>query len=518
MKSVPSYLTINRCGIYYFQYRVPKHFIQNGSRRRLIRSSLHTRDRRHALKMARKWAVWMDDLAKRFFKHPETFGKAMELLMLYKSQNDNWESVERFLMGLNEDEDQLLDSAIEYDRFTQESREQLKQENETLKRTIEVLHSRISTDSPKHTNLVTEERPSPAPLLSSLVESYIKDISMGWDRKHFDGNDRDLRPRLELIVEIIGDKPCDQITREDVARFKELSIKLPSNRKKKPAYRDLTIDQLSKMEIPEKDLLSVTSANKNLEKASSFFKWSKANSTFVTEELWHPLVRRIKNEVPEDEQRDEFSTEDLNKLFLSTQYVNGTHEKPSHYWIPLIGLFTGARQNEICQLHKSDIYRDEDSGLWVIDINDKTPDKKLKKRSHGRIVPIHPIIINLGFVEFVKQSQGDRVFMELTLKRDGYQDLFSKWFNRTYRSQRYCNVGNRAGEKKNFHSFRHTMINHLEKKGIPQPQVARLVGQLPSDGSVTTRRYGKKNSVEENQKIIETIDFPIDFSQVRKWK
>ena len=128
----------------------------------------------------------MDDLAKRFFKHPETFGKAMELLMQYKSQNDNWESVERFLMGLNEDEDQLLDSAIEYDRFTQESREQLKQENETLKRTIEVLHSRISTDSPKHTNLVTEERPSPAPLLSSLVESYIKDISMGWDRKHFD--------------------------------------------------------------------------------------------------------------------------------------------------------------------------------------------------------------------------------------------------------------------------------------------------------------------------------------------
>ena len=38
---------------------------------------------------------------------------------------------------------------------------------------------------------------------------------MGWDRKHFDGNDLDLRPRLELIVEIIGDKPCDQITRED---------------------------------------------------------------------------------------------------------------------------------------------------------------------------------------------------------------------------------------------------------------------------------------------------------------
>jgi hypothetical protein len=69
----------------------------------------------------------MDDLAKRFFKHPETFGKAMELFMLYKSQNDNWESIERFLIGLSEDEDQLLDSAIEYDRFTQESHERLQE-------------------------------------------------------------------------------------------------------------------------------------------------------------------------------------------------------------------------------------------------------------------------------------------------------------------------------------------------------------------------------------------------------
>jgi integrase len=345
----------------------------------------------------------------------------------------------------------------------------------------------------------------------------MKDVSVGWDAKHFEGNDRDLRPRLESIVEIIGDKPCDTITREDVGRFKVITMKLPSNRKKKAAYRDKSIDELMEMSVPETDRLSPKSINKNLEKASSFFKWCKANSTFVTDELWHPLSRRVKDDVPDDEQRDAFTDEDLRKLFLSKQYLSRSHKEPSQHWIPLLGIFTGARENELCQLYRDDIYQDPESGIWVIDINERSPDKKLKKKSHARIVPIHPTLISLGFIRFVESVNSQRLFKELTQKRDGYQDAFSKWFNRTYRNKRHCDVGNLTGEKKNFHSFRHNVIDQLEKKEVPQPQVARLVGQTPADGSVTTIRYGKKNDVEANLKIIKKLEFPVDFKKIKPW-
>ena len=513
MPSCPSYITKNRCGIFYFQYRVPTHFLRNGVRRKLFRLSLLTRDRREALKKARKWSIRMDDLATRFFKTPEAFGKAMELLMHYKGLDQSWESVEIFLMQLDEGEEHLLGDALAYDNIRQKSKNDLIKQNETLRRTIEMLQAGRVRD----TNTTTETHYD-GPRLSELVESYIKDLSVGWDAKHCAGNERDLRPRLETIVEIIGDKPCDALTLEDVARFKEVTLKLPSNRRKIKAYREKSIPELMQMEIPETDRLSTQSINKNLEKASSFLKWCKVNSSFVTQELWHPLSRRVKKDVPDDEQRDAFNGEDLQKLFLSEQYINGKHKQPSHYWIPLLALFTGARLNELCQLYKTDVYQDEESKIWVIDINEKSPDKKLKRNTHCRIVPIHPTLIKLGFIKFVESVKSQRLFNELKRKRDGYQDAFSKWFNRTYRSKKHCNVGNELGERKNFHSFRHTFINQLEKKQVPQPQIARLVGQTPSDGSVTTLRYGKKNDIESNCKIIKKLEFQINFDSIAKWR
>ena len=291
----------------------------------------------------------------------------------------------------------------------------------------------------------------------------------------------------------------------------------PANKNKKKAYRDMSIDDLMKMQVPDNDKLSITSINKNLEKASSFLKWLRANSSYVTEELWHPLSKRPKNVVPEDEQRDEFSEDDLVKLFQSKEYTKGLHSCPSRYWVPLLGLFTGARENELCQLYKSDVSQDDETKIWFIDINQNSPDKKLKKASHKRVVPIHPQLVKLGFIEFATNIKTERLFNELAHRRDGYASAFSKWFNRTYRGEKNCNVGNKDGEKKNFHSFRHTFINQLEKKGVPQPQIARLVGQQPSDGSVTSIRYGKKNSPKENQKIINKISYPIDFSIIKRW-
>jgi hypothetical protein len=183
----PSYITQNRFGIFYFQYRVPNRFRNDSkSSQKLVRFSLRTRVRREALESARRCWTIADDA---FATHDELHAAETNL------------------------------------------RERLR---ETFR---DAVPSAFSHRVGKKTNSIdsgTEIESTPVPLLSELVESYAVDTSLGWDKKHFSGNERDLRPRLDLIVEVIGDKPCNKVTREDVSRFKEVVMRLPSNRLKKP--------------------------------------------------------------------------------------------------------------------------------------------------------------------------------------------------------------------------------------------------------------------------------------------
>ncbi len=50
-----------------------------------------------------------------------------------------------------------------------------------------------------------------------------------------------------------------------------------------------------------------------------------------------------------------FTLEDLKALFESADYRHQSFQRASEFWIPLMGLYTGARINELAQLLVSDI-------------------------------------------------------------------------------------------------------------------------------------------------------------------
>ena len=72
------------------------------------------------------------------------------------------------------------------------------------------------------------------------------------------------------------------------------------------------------------------------------------------------------------EDRYPFSDTQLNKIFGSPLYTGCLNDdagyaapgpnrpKGTRFWIPLIGLFQGMRLNEICQLKRTDIERNQD--------------------------------------------------------------------------------------------------------------------------------------------------------------
>ena len=89
--------------------------------------------------------------------------------------------------------------------------------------------------------------------------------------------------------------------------------------------------------------------------------------------------------------------------------------------------------------------------------NRNSNDKKLKNASSERVIPIHPKLIELRFLDFVKEQKknnSQRLFSHLKLGSDGYIKNVSRFFNVKWLPE----IGVKTS-KKSFHSPRHTFAN-----------------------------------------------------------
>ena len=303
---------------------------------------------------------------------------------------------------------------------------------------------------------------------------------------------REVRHSLNLLIEEFGDIPIGKLTRERGTKFKENIRKLPSNRKKSPEYRDLEYHELTKMEV--KNPLSDVTVNKHLGYVSSFMEWSR-NHGYIDINPFKGM--KLKTNVRPRDQRDRFSEKELKQIFQKENYIHFTNiEKGRYelYWIPLIGVFSGLRLGEICPLYLDNIRRVEGhhrKRRWCFDIVEEPnrPDKHLKTKSSRRIVPIHDTLIELGLIDFIdllkkKDPKRKRLFEELPYVDDSYNSRVSEFWN-----DRYLPKLGLKTNKKNFHSIRHTVSDHLKQKGIEPHFINELMGH--SSGDIDLDRYGK---------------------------
>ena len=89
---------------------------------------------------------------------------------------------------------------------------------------------------------------------------------------------------------------------------------------------------------------------------------------------------------------------------------------PIKRWVPLLGAYSGARLSEICQLRVQDIA--EVNGIWCMKIMPEAG--SLKTAGSERIVPLHPAVIEAGFLQFVSKLTSGPIFPALT------PDMFGK--------------------------------------------------------------------------------------------
>jgi integrase len=198
---------------------------------------------------------------------------------------------------------------------------------------------------------------------------------------------------------------------------------------------------------------------------------------------------KVRGQVGEAKARKPFSIEDLKSIFASPVFTQA--DRPTGgageaaYWLPLLGLFTGARLNEIGQLRVSDVKTED--GVTFLHFTDAGEGQQLKKGGKSRKrVPVHGELVRLGFLRYVeqmKESKSDCLFPDLQADSNGHlTGRWSKWFNRYLDGL----VGI-ADPAKDFHSFRHTFKFTARACGIPEDQHDALTGH--ANVSVS-RAYG----------------------------
>jgi integrase len=93
-------------------------------------------------------------------------------------------------------------------------------------------------------------------------------------------------------------------------------------------------------------------------------------------------------------------------------------EKGARRWVPWLLAFTGARLEEVCQSLVRDIRESKD--VWYLDINSDHETKSLKNAGSVRKVPLHPALIEEGFLDYVRTLPADGpLFPDLSPDRFG---------------------------------------------------------------------------------------------------
>jgi integrase len=335
------------------------------------------------------------------------------------------------------------------------------------------------------------------PLLSELAQDYKRDrlAANKWTAKTQDEN----MAVYKLCIDIIGDLPLSKIGDDQALKYIETLKKLPANLNKMPAYRGKSISEIIALNPPP---MATRSINKNLERVSSLFKFSISKPKYDLR--YNPFSGRSLDE-SYIQQREPFSEDELISIFGAVEHSGRRYKTAYSYWLPLLGILTGARLNELCQLHLSDF--EIVNGIHCINIQDAHDGQRVKNKSARRLVPIHTTLINLGLLRYVNllRTQGQkRLFYNLDLTEDGYGKIPSRWFGRF---KERCGIMEK--HTKVFHSFRHTFISQLLDNDIPETAIAPIVGH--EGALVTSRVYwnvrdpGKRKPIVEKFQLSENI-------------
>ena len=161
------------------------------------------------------------------------------------------------------------------------------------------------------------------------------------------------------------------------------------------------------------------------------------------------------------------------------------------------------RLNEICQLFVGDIQKKKN--IYYFNVTDEGEKQHLKNQNSKRKVPVHPKLIELGFIDFVNEQKKNKqqlLFNKLSYSpKNKYNKKMSAWF------ARYLEEIGITQESKVFHSFRHLVKQSLRNYGVPKEFQNAICGWSGDD--IGEKVYGGEVPIEILYKEICKLKYPV---------
>lgn len=309
---------------------------------------------------------------------------------------------------------------------------------------------------------------------------------------------------LELLKEILGaDTGVKTLGALDAKKVKDTLRVYPVNREKNETTRgNRPLSEV--LDLPGVPKLHTTSVNKYLQSYGDLFNWAKQNG-HVDQNVFAGLTIR-QNKVRNQDSRTPFEPEQIRTILNAVlSNKDGLAKLDYQKWGPLIGIYTGARLNEVAQLELKDIRQVD--GIWCFDFNDDGDRKSLKTGASRRVTPIHQRLIQLGFLDYVKnlpRRTNQKLFPTFTYdQKNGWGRHLGRHFNNVLLPK----LGMKSKELV-FHSLRHTVITQLMRAGVDEPVAQSIVGHTRK--GVTQQRYFRQGySIQQLAEAMQKLDFTL---------
>lgn len=392
------------------------------------------------------------------------------------------------------------------------------------------------------------------PLWSEVARSFIAEKSrvVEGHREYDQQTVRQTESTVQLWADLLGDRPVDKYDGADAGAFRDLMLRMPAShgksgtraevrRKVPPLEAILRADERQK-EVDAKNAVLTEGAERLVGVDRLKMKTLKRHFSTLSQ-LWIHAGRL--GHVPREpnifrgweyqgvrrgakKKRGPWSAEDINKLYSSdwfTTDATGT----DNWWVTLIAQWSGLRVEEIFRLRPALDIR-EVSGIMVFEIQDHAPPDRWspKTEAGARTVPVHSVLLGLGFMDFVERR-----------RREGAQRLFAAQRRPSSNklSARFVSDFSRAktrlgiGPLTTFHSWRHsisTILRNTKLREARETWIDAILGHSggededadgrcrPQSEGVTT--YFDAVSIENLRDTVEAIRYPaeVDLSRLRK--
>ena len=385
-------------------------------------------------------------------------------------------------------------------------------------RTVQaLLESPANAQAPSPPRLAMAAPSEPSPLLSEEIQNHLADLER---RRLAPDTITESKHSLRIFLAVAGDIPVREIKATHARAFLDAVRWWPERATVRPQYRHLSVLEI--IEAGKRDQVPMPSQhtlNKHHQRLGAFL-----NALVGLDLLARNPLKGLKSEIDTStdlETGRPFTADELKAIFEPERFNAWAGNSPHRWWGTMLGLYTGARVNEVAQLYLDDVR--QVGGVWGIFLWKTERNQKIKNKSSIRFVPLAQPLLDAGFLDFVEDMKAcghPRLFPHLPAgtRKDGTPN--GKGYGRQL-SRQFGAYAKKLGIEKGtgFHAFRHTFSTMLAEAEVSPADIAMITGHaVRSEAPVLEKHYihiAKPKTLPRRVEVLAKFNPPVALERYR---